>query len=190
MGLAGASRRRHLGVFRAHPDVLMRNWILPQEVKPQMNKAEGEGEGAACLSSLGCFPTRQGRSSFQPIKLIEKLPWAEKEQAQAMGAGVGVVSWGSPAQLGFPQTALGCLKTAQPFALGLLPATWWWRGKGLRDLRNQGTETRSILGSHTRKCGLQSPRQPALPAMFVPCMCFTCAPGMAQSQTHTAQQGA
>lgn len=108
----------------------MRNWILPQEVKPQMNKAKGEGEGAACLSSLGCFPTRQGRSSFQPIKLIEKLPWAEKEQAQAMGAGVGVVLWGSSAQLGFPQIALRCLKTAQPFALGLLLATWWWRGKG------------------------------------------------------------
>ena len=38
-------------------------------------------------SGLGLFPTLQGCPGFQPIKLIEKLPWAEKEQAWDMWAG-------------------------------------------------------------------------------------------------------
>lgn len=87
-----------------------------------------------------------------------------------MGARVGVVSWGSPAQLGFPQTALRCLKTAQPFTLGLLLATWWWRGKGAFIVNEtKAQRPGASQGPITRKCGLQSPRQPALPAMFVPC---------------------
>lgn len=46
------------------------------------SKLGGRGEGP---SGLGHFPTLQGRPGFQPIELIEKLPWTEKEQAYTIG---------------------------------------------------------------------------------------------------------
>lgn len=46
------------------------------------SKLGGRGEGP---SGLGHFPTLQGHPGFQPIELIEKLPWTEKEQAYTTG---------------------------------------------------------------------------------------------------------
>ena len=127
----------------------------PSEAKPQASGGRGEAP-----SGLERFPTLQGRPGFQPIELIEKLPWAEKEQARATWAGS-------------QETLLGLRRacTSATYSWKARSRAWHPRNRGspMRWARNPATSEGGMMPVlemrlKRRDSGpAQGPRSPGLP---------------------------